>query len=82
MSIDQTYRRFRIAAALSPLPGNRALAVVDVTTEDPARIGDLGTEQFLQVRKWVEANDADLLAVVVSECKVAIDHYADDVDDS
>ncbi|MGS0895377.1 hypothetical protein ACVBGC_23010 [Burkholderia stagnalis] len=81
MAIDQSYRRFNIDATLSPLPGNRALAIVDVTTDDPSRIADLGTGYFLQVRKWVEANDAAQLAVVVDECKVAIDHYADNVDD-
>lgn len=82
MRIDQQYRRFNIAATLSPLPGNRGLSVVDVTTEDPGRIADLGTEQFLQIRKWIEANDADLLTVVLNECKLAIDHYADNVDDA
>ncbi|VWC69718.1 hypothetical protein BLA18110_01901 [Burkholderia lata] len=84
MRIDQSYRRFDIAATLSPLPGNanRAIAVVDVTTDDPARIADLGTGQFLQIRKWVESNDVALLTVVFDECKVAIDHYADNVDDA
>lgn len=53
-----------------------------MTTEDPGRIADLGTEQFLQIRKWIEANDADLLTVVLNECKLAIDHYADNVDDA
>ncbi|NTZ86517.1 hypothetical protein FCJ61_26810 [Burkholderia metallica] len=82
MRIDQSYRRFDIAATLSPLPGNRAIAVVDVTTDDPDRIADLGTGQFLQIRKWIESNDIALLTVVFDECKVAIDHYADNVDDA
>ncbi|NTZ08639.1 hypothetical protein [Burkholderia metallica] len=82
MRIDQSYRRFDIAATLSPLPGNRAIAVVDVTTDDPDRIADLGTGQFLQTRKWIESNDIALLTVVFDECKVAIDHYADNVDDA
>ncbi|MPV60820.1 hypothetical protein CFB46_30800 [Burkholderia sp. HI2761] len=82
MRIDQSYRRFDIAATLSPLLGNRALAVVDVTTDDPDRIADLGTGQFLQIRKWIESNDIALLTVVFDECKVAIDHYADNVDDA
>ncbi|WP_175821428.1 MULTISPECIES: hypothetical protein [unclassified Burkholderia] len=82
MRIDQSYRRFDIAATLSPLPGNRAIAVVDVTTDDPDRIADLGTGQFLQIRKWIESNDVALLTVVFDECKVAIDHYADNVDDA
>ncbi|WP_423383052.1 hypothetical protein [Burkholderia sp. LMG 32019] len=82
MRIDQSYRRFDIAATLSPLPGNRAIAAVDVTTDDPARLADLGTGQFLQIRKWVESNDIALLTVVFDECKVAIDHYADNVDDA
>ncbi|MBR8040131.1 MULTISPECIES: hypothetical protein [Burkholderia cepacia complex] len=82
MRIDQSYRRFDIAATLSPLPGNRAIAVVDVTTEDPGRLADLGTGQFLQIRKWLESNDVALLTVVFDECKVAIDHYADNVDDA
>ncbi|UXU85530.1 hypothetical protein [Burkholderia sp. S-53] len=81
MRIDQSYRRFDIAAALSPLPGNRAIVTVDVTTADPARIADLGTGYFLQIRKWVESNDVAQLTVVFDECKVAIDHYADNVDD-
>ncbi|WP_321863723.1 hypothetical protein [Burkholderia cenocepacia] len=82
MRIDQSYRRFDIAATLSPLPGNRAIASVDVTTDDPARLADLGTGQFLQIRKWLESNDIALLTVVFDECKVAIDHYADNVDDA
>ncbi|MBR7988306.1 hypothetical protein KDX04_21020 [Burkholderia cenocepacia] len=82
MRIDQSYRRFDIAATLSPLPGNRAIAIVDVTTEDPGRLADLGTGQFLQIRKWLESNDVALLTVVFDECKVAIDHYADNVDDA
>ncbi|HHL4080577.1 MULTISPECIES: hypothetical protein [unclassified Burkholderia] len=82
MRIDQSYRRFDIAATLSPLPGNRAIAIVDVTTDDPGRVADLGTGQFLQIRKWLESNDIALLTVVFDECKVAIDHYADNVDDA
>ncbi|MBN3842192.1 hypothetical protein [Burkholderia sp. Ac-20349] len=82
MRIDQSYRRFDIAATLSPLPGNRAVVNVDVTTDDPARVADLGTGQFLQIRKWVESNDVAMLTVVFDECKVAIDHYADNVDDA
>ncbi|MDR0244613.1 MAG: hypothetical protein LBJ65_23690 [Burkholderia sp.] len=84
MRIDKSYRRFDIAATLAPLPGNgkRAIAAVDVTTDDPGRLADLGTGQFLQIRKWVEANDIALLTVVFDECKVAIDHYADNVDDA
>ncbi|ACA95140.1 MULTISPECIES: hypothetical protein [Burkholderia] len=82
MRIDQSYRRFDIAATLSPLPGNRAIAIVDVTTDDPGRLADLGTGQFLQIRKWLESNDVALLTVVFDECKVAIDHYADNVDDA
>ncbi|MEN2473690.1 hypothetical protein [Burkholderia sp. GS2Y] len=82
MRIDQSYRRFDIAATLSPLPGNRAIVTVDVTTDDPARIADLGTGYFLQVRKWVESNDIERLTVVFDECKVTVDHYADNVDDA
>lgn len=84
MRIDQSYRRFDIAATLAPLPGNgnRAISIVDVTTDDPARLADLGTGQFLQIRKWLESNDVALLTVVFDECKVAIDHYADNVDDA
>ncbi|RQU47566.1 hypothetical protein DF147_11370 [Burkholderia cenocepacia] len=82
MRIDQSYRRFDIAATLSPLLGNRAIASVDVTTDDPGRLADLGTSQFLQIRKWLESNDVALLTVVFDECKVAIDHYADNVDDA
>ncbi|CAM2161922.1 hypothetical protein [Burkholderia orbicola] len=82
MRIDQSYRRFDIVATLSPLPGNRAIAIVDVTTDDPGRLADLGTGQFLQIRKWLESNDVALLTVVFDECKVAIDHYADNVDDA
>lgn len=82
MRIDQSYRRFDIAATLSPLPGNRAIATVDVTTADSGRIADLGTGYFLQIRKWVESDDVEQLTVVFDECKVAIDHYADNVDDA
>ena len=84
MRIEQSYRRFDITATLSPLlgHGNRAIASVEVTTDDPGRLADLGTGQFLQIRKWVESNDIALLTVVFDECKVAIDHYADNVDDA
>ena len=77
-----SYRRFQISAAISPLGGNRGIATVDVLTSDPARIADLGTERFLHVERWVERNDPAFLQVVVDECKVAVDHYADNVDDS
>ena len=30
MSIEQTYRRFKISASVSPLPANRGLATVQV----------------------------------------------------
>lgn len=77
-----SYRRFQISATISPLAGNRGVATVDVVTSDPARIADLGTERFLHVERWVERNDPAFLQVVVDECKVAVDHYADNVDDS
>ncbi|MFM0045258.1 hypothetical protein [Paraburkholderia sediminicola] len=77
-----SYRRFLIAASISPLQGNRAIATVDVTTADPERIADLGTARFLHVERCVERNEPAFLQVVVDECKVAIDHYADNVDDS
>lgn len=76
------YRRFEIAAALSPLPHRRGLATVTVTTTDSARVADLGTDRFAYVERWVESTDPDQLQVIVDECKVAIDHYADNVDDS
>lgn len=53
-----------------------------MTTDDPARIADLGTGYFLQIRKWVESNDVEQLTVVFDACKVAIDHHADNVDDA
>jgi hypothetical protein len=82
VSASTPYRRFLIAATLAPLPNNRGLATVSVTTTDAARIADLGTDRFVHVERWVEALDPDALQVVVDECKVAIDHYADNVDDS
>jgi hypothetical protein len=82
VSASSNYRRFQIAATLTPLPHNRGLATVTVTTSDSARIADLGTDRFLHVERWVESLDPDALQVVVDECKVAIDHYADNVDDS
>lgn len=80
MSIEQTYRRFKISASVSPLPANRGLATVQVTTDDPQRIAYLGTAQFIQLRKWLDANDPSLLEVVLDECKVAIDNYADNAE--
>lgn len=77
-----SYRRFQISATIAPLNGNHGVATVDVVTSDPARIADLGTERFLHVERWVERNDPAFLQVVVDECKVAVDHYADNVDDS
>lgn len=82
MPPSENYRRFRIAATLTPLPNNRGLATVAVSTTDAARIADLGTDRFLHVERWIESLDPDALQVVVDECKVVIDHYADNVDDS
>ncbi|SMG58866.1 hypothetical protein [Paraburkholderia susongensis] len=82
MPASANYRRFQIAATLEPLPNNRGLATVTITTADPARIADLGTDRFLHVERWVESLIPQALQVVVDECKVAIDHYADNVDDS
>ncbi|MFM0185374.1 hypothetical protein PQR25_06255 [Paraburkholderia nemoris] len=79
---ELSYRRFQIAATISPLQGNRGIVTVDVTTSDQARIADLGTARFLHLERWVERNEPAFLQVVVDECKVAIDHYADNVDDS
>ncbi|ANB76119.1 hypothetical protein [Paraburkholderia phytofirmans] len=76
------YRRFLISATISSLQGYRGIATVDVTAADPERIADLGTARFLRVERWVERNEPAFLQVVVDECKVAIDHYADNVDDS
>jgi hypothetical protein len=76
------YRRFQITATLAHLPNQRGLATVAVTTTDSARIADLGTDRFAHVERWVESADPDQLQVIVDECKVAIDHYADNVDDS
>jgi hypothetical protein len=82
VSASTLYRRFQIAATLAPLPNNRGLATVSATTTDAARIADLGTDRFLHVERWVDSLDPDALQVIVDECKVAIDHYADNVDDS
>lgn len=82
MPATSNYRRFQIASTLSPLPHSRGLATVTITTTDAARIADLGTDRFLHVERWVESLDPGALRVVVDECKVAIDHYADNVDDS
>lgn len=82
MPANENYRRFQIAATLAPLANRRAIATVAVTTTDAARIADLGTDRFMHVECWVESNDPGQLQVIVDECKVAIDHYADNVDDS
>jgi len=82
MQIEQTYRRLDISAPLSPLPDNRAIAAVDVSTDDAERVADPDTGRCLQIRRWVEALDAAQLTVVVGACKVAIDHDAHDVDDA
>ncbi|HEM7842872.1 TPA: hypothetical protein U2Q23_005381 [Burkholderia multivorans] len=82
MQIERTYRRLDISAPLSPLPDHRAIAAVDVSTDDAERVADLGTGRCLQIRRWVEALDAAQPTVVVDACKVAIDHDADDVDDT
>ncbi|MFM0239033.1 hypothetical protein [Paraburkholderia phytofirmans] len=76
------YRRFLFSATISPLQGNRGMVTVDVTTSDAERTADLGTPRFLHVERWVERNDPAFLQVVIDECKVAVDHYADNVDDS
>ncbi|HDR9474818.1 hypothetical protein [Burkholderia multivorans] len=82
MQIERTYRRFDISATLSPLSDHRAIAAVDVSTDDAERVADPGTGRCLQIRQWVEALDAAQLPVVVDACKVAIGHDADDVDDA
>jgi len=82
MQIERTYRRLDILAPLSPLPDNRAIAAVDVSTDDAERVADPDTGRCLQIRRWVEALDAAQLTVVVDACKVAIDHDAHDVDDA
>nr|WP_230941705.1 hypothetical protein [Burkholderia multivorans] len=53
-----------------------------MSTDDAARVADLGTGRLLQIRRWVEALDTAQLTGVVDACKVAIDHGADDVDDA
>lgn len=82
MQIERTYRRFDISAPLSPLPDHRAIAAVDVSTDDAERVADPGTGRCLQIRRWGEALDAAQLTVAVDACKVAIGHDADDVDDT
>ena len=71
------YKRFEFTASISALQGNRGIVTVDVVTSDQARIADLGTERFLHLERWVERNDAAFLQVVVDECKVTVDHYAE-----
>lgn len=82
MAQEFSYRRFLISATISSLQGSRGVVTVDVTTSDAERVADLGTQRFLHVERWVERNDPAFLQVVVDECKVAVDHYADNVDDS
>lgn len=76
------YRKFQISATISSQQNNRGRVTVEVTTSDPERIADLGTSRFLNLERWVERNDPAFLQVVVDECKVAVDHYADNVDES
>lgn len=82
MQIERTYRRFGISATLSLLSDHRAIAAVDVSTDDAERVADPGTGRCLQIRRWGEALDAAQPTVVVDACKVAIDHDAHDVDDA
>lgn len=77
-----SYRRFQFSATISSPGANRGWVTVDVTTSDPERTADLGTDRFFHLERWVERNEPDFLQVVVDECKVAVDHYADNVDDS
>ncbi|MFM0171675.1 hypothetical protein [Paraburkholderia sediminicola] len=82
MAQEFSYRRFLFSATISPLQGSRGIVTVDVTTSDAERVADLGTQRFLHVERWVERSDPAFLQVVVDECKVTVDHYADNVDDS
>ncbi|RKR37856.1 hypothetical protein [Paraburkholderia sp. BL17N1] len=82
MAQEFSYRRFQFSATISPLQTNRGIVTVDVTTSDAERIADLGTQRFLHVERWVERNEPAFLQVVIDECKVTVDHYADNVDDS
>lgn len=79
---ELSYRRFLIVSTIAPLQDNRGIVTVDVTTSDPERIADLGTARFIHVERWVERNELAFLQVVMDECKAAIDHYVDNVDDS
>ncbi|PRY04207.1 hypothetical protein [Paraburkholderia sp. BL25I1N1] len=82
MAQEFSYRRFQFSATISPLQTNRGIVTVDVTTSDAERIADLGTQRFLHVERWVERNEPAFLQVVIDECKVTVDHYADNVDES
>ena len=77
-----TYKRFEFTASIAALQRDRGFVTVDVVTSDTARIASLGTERFLHLERWVERNEPAFLQVVVDECKVAVDHYANNVDDS
>jgi hypothetical protein len=82
MAQEFSYRRFQFSATISALQASRGVVTVDVTTSDAGRVADLGTQRFLHLERWVEKNDPAFLQVVIDECKVAVDHYADNVDNS
>lgn len=79
---DFAYRRFQVSATIAPLQPNRGLVTIDITTSDPERVADPGTERFLHLERWAARNDPAFLQVVVDECNVAVDHYVDNVADS
>ena len=43
-------------------------------------VDDLGTERFIHLEQWVEENKPPLLQVVIDDCKVAVDHYVNNID--
>jgi hypothetical protein len=77
----EEYRKFLITSNLARVGTSRAVATVTVETSDAQRVADLQTERFMHVERWVEEFRPEQLQVIVDECKQAIDHYVDNVDE-
>ncbi|SAK96026.1 hypothetical protein AWB83_05671 [Caballeronia ptereochthonis] len=75
------YRKFQFSASINLSNNNHGIVTVEVTTSDAQRMADLGTQRFLYLERWVEANESEFLQVIIDECKVAVDHYVDNIDE-
>jgi len=74
------YRGFSFSAKIDAINNNRAVVTVDVTTSEQRLVDDLGRGRFIHLEQWFEENKPPFLQVVIDDCKVAVDHYVNNID--